>query len=159
MQVPALNATIIMSLALLLGGVYGIVAGKQRLRILILSVYVGIVLSEQLTSALAPSVQFLSREQVGWTLLGIPIVIFGFFGVMHAKNHSKGVFIANVIVGLLTVALIMSSVMHQMPPSQLEWLNRESFIALNLHQFHPWLVGLLPLVALLLGFMKNEKGH
>jgi hypothetical protein len=149
----------LMSAGLILGAVYGIVAGKQRLRILILSVYVGIVLSQQVVDPLLPYARGLGRDQLGWVLLGIPILIFGFFGVTHSKNHAKGALIANVIVGLLTAALIISTVVSILPPSEQAILNRESFLVINLGQAHIWLLGLLPLVALLLGFMKSEKSH
>jgi hypothetical protein len=87
------------------------------------------------------------------------VLIFGFFGVMHAKNHAKGTLVANVIVGMMAAALIASSVLRLLPTSQLEWVNRESFLALYLGQAHFWLLGLLPVVALVLGFMKSEKSH
>lgn len=159
MQLPVLNITMIMSAGLLLGAAYGVVAGKQRLRILILSIYVGTVISAQLVEPLAPFTRFLSREQLSWGLFGFPILVFGFFGVMHAKNHSKGAFIANIIVGVLTAALIMTTIMNLLPVSVQAQLHRDSFLALNLDQIHPWLLGLLPLIALVLGFMKSEKGH
>ncbi|HEY6736154.1 MAG TPA: hypothetical protein VI322_00395 [Candidatus Saccharimonadia bacterium] len=157
MVLPALNITMLIGAGLALGAVYGIVAGKQRLRILILSVYVGIVLSQQVVDPLVPYAHGLSRDQLSWVLLGVPILIFGFFGVMHAKGHNKGALIANVIVGLLTAALIISTIVSVLPPSEQANLNRDSFLAINLGQAHLWLLGLLPVVALLLGFMRSEK--
>jgi hypothetical protein len=38
-------------------------------------------------------------------------------------------------------------------------VHSDSFLATNLSQFHLWILGLLPVVALLLGFMKGEKKH
>jgi hypothetical protein len=159
MQLPVLNSTIILSAALITGGLYGLIAGKQRLRLLILSIYVGIVISGQLTDAIKPYATMLTREQLSWVLLGLPILIFGFFGVVHAKNHAKGATIANIVVGLLTAALITSSVLAALPMSTQSYLKNDSFIAIHLLQFHPWLLGLLPVVALLLGFIKSEKPH
>jgi len=38
-------------------------------------------------------------------------------------------------------------------------IDNESFLAMILQQYHLWILGLLPVVALLLGFMKkSEKG-
>jgi hypothetical protein len=159
MQLPELNANIIIIAGLGLGAVYGVLAGKQRLRLLILSVYVGIVLAGQLTDALAPSLRMVTLEQVSWGLFAAPIAIFGFFGVVHAKHHAKGALIANLIVGLLTAALIISSVLELLPTSTVAAINNDSFLALHLQQFHPWFLGLLPVVALLLGFIKGEKSH
>jgi hypothetical protein len=157
MSLPALNANIVIIAIILALGVYGLIAGKQRLRILILSVYVGIVIAEQLSTLAAPTLHMLGPDQISWLLLGLPIVIFGFVGVMHAKHHAKGAAIANIIVGLLTGALIVSSALHLLPTSEMAAIDNDSFIATNLQQFHLWILGGLPLVALLLGFMKGEK--
>jgi uncharacterized membrane protein required for colicin V production len=154
---PALNANTIIIIILVAMGLYGLVAGKQRLRILILSIYVGVVLADQLSGVVAPYLKMLGPDQVDWLLLGLPIVTFGFFGVMHKKNHAKGHAIANIIVGLLTGALIVSSALHLLPTSQMSAIDSDSFLAMNLQQFHLWILGLLPVVALLLGFMKGEK--
>lgn len=159
MQVPALNVTMLVSAGLILGAVYGIVAGKQRLRLLILSIYVGIVLSQQLVDPLSPYIGGLSRDQLGWVLLGVPVLVFGFFGMTHSKNHDRGALIGNVIVGLLTAALIISTVVALLPPSEQANLSRDSFLVINLGQAHVWLLGLLPVVALLMGFMKSDKAH
>ena len=157
-SLPALNPNIIVILILLASAVYGLVGGKQRLRILILSVYVGIVLAEQMSTAVAPYLKMLGPDQVSWLLLGLPIIIFGFLGVMGQKHQSKGAAIANIIVGFLTGALVVSSALHLLPVSQMAAIDSESYLAMILQQYHLWFLGLLPLVALVLGFMKGEKG-
>jgi uncharacterized membrane protein len=102
----------------------------------------------------------LNHTQVSWGLFGLPILIFGIVGIAHSKHHDRGVFIANLLVGLFTGALIVSSALRLLPTSQMAAIDNDSFIATNLQQFHYWILGLLPLVALLMGFMKNEKkGH
>lgn len=101
----------------------------------------------------------LSPDELTWLLLGLPILIFGFFGVMHGKHHDKGSLIANALVGFCTGALIVSSGMHLLPVSEASAIDSQSFIALNLNQFYLWILGLLPLVALILGFMSGEKKH
>jgi hypothetical protein len=158
MQLPALNVNVIIIAILLAMGLYGLIAGKQRLRILILSIYVGIVIAEQMSAIVAPYLKMLGADQISWLLLGLPIVIFGFIGIVHGKHHNKGSAIANSIVGLLAGALIISSALHLMPISEMAAVDNDSFLATNLQQFHLWILGLLPVVALLLGFMKSEKG-
>jgi hypothetical protein len=159
MHLPELNTNTIIIATLLITAVYGLVAGKQRLRILILSIYVGIVLSEQLSAVVAPTLHMLGPDQVSWLMLGLPIALFGFFGVMHGKSHSKGAAIANIIVGLLTGALILSAGLNLLPTSEMSAIDSGSFLAMNLQQYHLWILGLLPVVVLLLGFMKSEKHH
>lgn len=158
MHLPVINVNIIVIGILVISGLFGLLAGKQRLRILILSVYVGIVLAEQMTGVVAPFFHNLGQDQVTWILLGTPIVIFGLFGVSHGK-HEKGHAIANIIVGILTGALIVSSALKLLPTSEMANLDNQSFVALNLEQLHLWILGLLPIVALILGFMKGEKHH
>jgi hypothetical protein len=157
MQLPALDTNIIISVILLALGVYGIIAGKQRLRILILSVYVGIVLAGQMASVVRPYLTMLGEDQVTWLLLGAPIVVFGFIGIVHKKHHSKGSFIANLLVGLMTGALIISSALHLLPTSQMAAITNDSVVALFLEQNHLWFLGLLPIIALIMGFMSGEK--
>lgn len=157
---PALNVNIVIIAVMLTVMMYGLLAGKQRLRILILSVYVGIVLAEQLAGIVAPRVPMLGADQVSWLLLGLPILIFGLVGTAHRKSHAKGAFIANLIVGLLTGALIVSSALRLLPTSQMAAIDNDSFLATNLQQFHIWFLGLLPVAALLMGFMKGDhKAH
>lgn len=156
MQLPALDTNIIISVILLALGVYGVIAGKQRLRILILSVYVGIVLAGQMTSVVRPYLSMLGEDQVTWLLLGAPIVVFGFIGV-HKKHHGKGAFIANLLVGLVTGALIISSALRLIPTSQMTAITNDSVVGLFLEQNHLWFLGLLPVIALIMGFMSGEK--
>lgn len=157
MQLPTFNINILIFAILIGASLYGLMAGKQRLRILILSVYVGIVLAEQLASLVAPKLPMLNAAQISWILFGLPIVIFGIVGITHSKHHDKGAFIANLLVGLLTGALIISSALRLLPVSQMASIDNDSFLATNLQQFHIWILGLLPVVALLMGFMKGEK--
>jgi hypothetical protein len=159
MTLPAINTNIIIIAILAVSGLYGLVGGKQRLRLLILSVYVGIVLAEQFSSLVAPTLHMLGPDQISLLLLGLPILLFGFFGVSHMKGHSKGAAIANIIVGILTGALIIASAVHLFPTSEMTAVDSSSFLAMNLQQFHLWILGLLPAVALLFGFMKGEKHH
>jgi hypothetical protein len=158
-ELPALNNTIIISGILISAGIYGLIAGKQRLRLFILSIYVGIVLADQFASSVAPSLHMLGHDQIAWLLLGVPIVIFGFFGVVHGKSHDKGAAIGNIIVGLLAGCLIVSSALPALPTSEMSAIDNSSFLALNLQQYHLFFLGGLPLIALLMGLMKGEKSH
>jgi hypothetical protein len=158
MQIPVFNTNAIIIAVLIGMGLYGVLVGKQRLRILILSIYVGVVISEQMARIVAPTLHMLNQDQVSFLLLGLPIVIFGFVGG-GGKKHSKGAFIANIIVGLMAGALIVSSALHLLPTSEMAAIDSDSFIATNLQQFHLYILGLLPVVALLFGFMKGDKKH
>lgn len=157
MQFPALNSNTIIIAILLVMMVYGVIIGKQRLRILILSVYVGIVLAEQLGPLLAHNLSMLNPVQMSGLLLGLPIVVFGLAGIAHKKNHDKGALVANLLVGLFTGAFIISSALRLLPTSDVAVINDQSYLAMLLQQYHLWILGLLPVVALVLGLMKG--GH
>jgi len=156
---PALDSSIIAIAVILASGVYGVVAGKQRLRIFILSIYVGIVMAGAFDATAAPYLKMLGPDQISLVLLSVPILIFGFFGVMHAKHHAKGAVIANVIVGLLAGCLIASAALHLFPTSEMTAVDNGSFIAMMLQQYYLFFLGGLPVIALALGFMKSEKGR
>ena len=94
MQLPSFNINLLIFAILIGMAFYGLMAGKQRLRILILSVYVGIVLAQQLTSQVAPQLPQLSSGQISWLLFGLPILIFGVVGIAHSRDHDKGAFIS-----------------------------------------------------------------
>jgi zinc transporter ZupT len=158
MHLPSINVNIIVIASLLIAALYGMLAGKQRLRVLILSVYVGVVLAEQLLDVVAPYAHGFGKDEISWMLLLLPVVIFGFFGVSHGK-HERGHAVANIIVGFLAGALIISSGLRLLPTSEMSNIDSQSFIAMELQQLHLWILGLLPIVALILGFMKGEKHH
>jgi hypothetical protein len=156
--IPALDTNVIVIAILVAMGLYGLIAGKQRTRILILSVYVGVVFAEQLADAVSPMLRMLSEGQVSWLLLGLPIVVFGVLGGRFHKGE-KGLPVTNIIVGILTGALIVSSALYLLPPSETKSINDSSFIAMILHRYHLWLLGLLPVVAIILGLIKKRENH
>jgi NhaP-type Na+/H+ or K+/H+ antiporter len=160
MQVPAISPDIIIIVILILAGIYGLMGGKHRLRLLILSTYVGIVLAQQFASVVHPYATMLSADQVSWLLLGLPIILFG-FSRHHKGAHTehKGSSIANLLVGVLTGGLIIASALRVLAPSGLETVRDSSFIAYEIHLYDLWLLGLLPLVAVLLGLIKPKDKH
>lgn len=156
--IPALDTNVIVIAILVAMGLYGLIAGKQRVRILILSIYVGVVFSEQLTDAVKPVLGMFSEGQVGWLLLGVPIVVFGVLGGRFHKGE-KGLPVTNIIVGILAGALIISSAIYMLPPSEAKSINDSSFVAMILHRYHLWLLGLLPVLAIILGLIKKRENH
>lgn len=159
MQIPAFSPNLLIITILIVATVYALVAGKQRVRLLILSVYVGIVLAEQFSQVVKPYVGFLSLGQTSLVLLGLPILIFGLAPQKsHQRAHSKGSSIANMLVGLLTGGLIVASALRLLPTSEMAAVDNDSFVAMILQQYQLWLLGGLPLVALLFGMFKSKGG-
>lgn len=157
MQIPAFSPNLLIIAILVVATVYALLAGKQRVRLLILSVYVGIVLAEQFTEAVKPYVGFLSLSQTSMLLLGLPVLIFGLAPQKsHKSAPDKGSSIANMLVGLMTGGLIVASALRLMPTSEMSAVDNDSFVAMILQQYQLWLLGGLPLVALLLGMFKGK---
>jgi ethanolamine transporter EutH len=159
MSIPAINSTLIVLATLAIVTFYGAIAGSSRLRSLILSVYVGIVLSNQLTAVVAPFAQGLGSDQVTMILFVLPILLFGFsLGKQH--GHDRGALVFRLLLGLLTGGLIVSAGINVLPPSQAQDVINSSFVAMNLNQFHLWLVALLP-IFVLVGplFRKKSRSH
>ena len=160
MQLAAFSPNLVIIAVLLGGAVYGLFGGKHRLRLLILSIYVGIVLADQMTGVVHPFVSSLNADQVTWLLLGLPIILFGFARSHHGRGHEdKGSMIANLLVGLGAGALILSSALHLMATSSLRDMDEASFLAVLLNQYHLWLLGLLPVAAFVLGLFKGKEKH
>jgi hydrogenase-4 membrane subunit HyfE len=156
MHLPALSTNIAIIVAIAAAGGYGLLAGRHRLRGLILSIYVGIVLASQLTLAVSPYVKPLNSWQTAWLLLVLPILLFGF--VRPQRQHSgKGPAVLNVIVGLLAGALIASSALALLPVKERIAAEGDSYLAILLRMYHLWLVGLLPVIAIAVGFIKDGK--
>jgi uncharacterized membrane protein required for colicin V production len=62
MSLPAINTNIIVIGIIVATGLYGLIGGKQRLRLLILSVYVGIVLAQQFATIVTPMLHMLGPD-------------------------------------------------------------------------------------------------
>lgn len=160
MQIPAFSPNLLIIAILIVAMFYALMTGKQRLRLLILSVYVGIVLAEQFSQVVKPYIGFLSLGQTSLMLLGLPILIFGLAPQKgHKTAHSKGSSIANMLVGLLTGGLIVASALRLLPTSEMAAVDNDSFVAMILQQYELWLLGGLPLVALVMGMLKSKDSR
>jgi hypothetical protein len=161
MQLPTLNVNIIIIAVLLSVSFYGLLAGKQRLRILILSVYVGIVLAEQLGSHVARLPQNAQPHpgQLGPVWAAHP----------HLRLCRRCPLQAPRPRG--RPSPISSSASSPAPSSfrapctscpPAKWPPSTTIPSWPLTSSNStyWILGLLPVVALLMGFMRNEKkGH
>jgi zinc transporter ZupT len=157
MHLPLLSPNLVI-IAVMIGGlIYGLVGGKHRLKILILSIYVGIVLATQLAALVVQAI----HQPVDIVTLGLfilPIILFGFSGGHGgSRKEHNGTLLANLVVGLAAGALIAASALRLLPPSEASGLSDGSLVASLLMQYQLYLVGLLPVVALIFGLMKGKE--
>jgi len=150
MHLPGFSVNIVITVALVAGAIMGMLGGRGRLRPVILSVYVGIVLATTFPTIVQPHITTLNLLQTAWLLLTLPVLLFGIFGAI--PNIGKGSLIFNMIFGLLTGALLLSVAFSLMPTRDQSALAGDSIMAYELQIARPWLVGFMPLAALLVGF-------
>lgn len=159
MNIPSLDSTIITITILAVVSLYGAMAGVGRLRTLILSIYVGIVLAGQLTAIAAPYLQIIGNDNVPLLLYALPIILFG-FSLGKQRGHDRGSTVAALLLGLLTGCLVVSAGLYVIPPSVAQNITDSSFIAMNLSEYHLYLVAGLPLAALIGPlFKKKSRSH
>lgn len=152
---PSLNPNTLIIIVVALVVVYGVALGQSRLRMLVLSTFVGIVLARQLTPEIMKFVPSVPELQIRIALLAIPILIFGLISGGH-KSHNKGNFLLNVIAGLVAGALIVSAVLYVLPPRDLANATTDSLFASEIINFRLAILALAP-ASLLLGMAIKSK--
>ena len=158
MHLPAINTDTVIAAILVAGAVYGLLGGMVRTRSLILSIYVGIVLAETLSSIVAPMVKGLSLDQVNLILLGLPVLLFAL--PRHRAHAQKGNMLVNLIIGLLGGAFLVVAGLHVLPPSTVTQIsNGSSFATILGSNVYIWFVVLMPLAALLPHFLQSRHGR
>ena len=153
MHFPALSPNLLIIAVMVGGMLYGAMAGKHRLRTLILSIYVGIVLATQFPAIIAHTIHQ-PLDLITLVLFFLPIILFGLGSGGHEHG---GELVPNLIVGLATGGLIAASALSVLPPSEAKSLTDDSLVASLLLQYQLWLLALLPIAALFFGFMKAKE--
>jgi membrane glycosyltransferase len=159
MHLPALNPDTIIAAILAAGALYGALGGMVRVRNLILSIYVGIVLAETLGALVAPMVKSLGTDQIQLILLGIPVILFA---LPHHRAHvQKGSMLVNLVTGLLSGAFLVVAALHVLPPSTVTQASSGSLFITSLSNLYIWFVIGMPLAALLPHALhgRGRRGH
>lgn len=154
MSLPSISSDLIIIATIVAAGLYGVLGGAGRLRNFILSTYAGIVLAETFTAVLQPMSHGLSTYDLSLMLLGAPIIVFILF---HRGTHAKGSGFVNLILGLAAGALVVAAAIHVMPPSDASQLASNSFIATEIQIGALWIIGFMPLAAVLPQLLEHTK--
>jgi hypothetical protein len=162
--IPALSSDIIILACFALVAAYGMIAGQGSLIREAISVYVGLVLANNFGKPLHDYIQQGSSYEVNETvvrlvLLAIPIIVLQ-FAHPHMKSRHKPSMIITLILAVLTAMLLISSVMDQLSPIDLNRLTDESNLAAQIYNLRLGWLGLVPIViAAAAIFRPKEKHH
>jgi hypothetical protein len=157
MHLPAINTDTIIAAILAAGAIYGLFGGMVRVRSLILSIYVGIVLSETLSAMVLPMVKALNLEEVNLILLGLPVILFAL--PRHRAHAQKGNMLINIITGGLGAAFLVVAALHVMPPSTVTQISSGSLFVSIFSSVYIWFVIGMPFAALLPHFLQAHHGR
>lgn len=154
MHLPALNQDTIFAALLAATTLYGLVGGSNRVRSLIVSIYVGIVMAETLQSTVAPLTHGIDPNQLELILLGLPVLLFTL--PWHNSHAETGSTLLNLLAGLAAGAFLITAGLHVIAPSLSTQVASNSLIATQLGGSYLWFVLAMPLVALAPHFMKSK---
>jgi hypothetical protein len=154
MHLPAFNPDTIIAIVLVAAALYGFIGGTIRVRSLILSVYVGIVLATTAAATVAPYLKSWGTLGIDLALLGLPVILFAL--PPHRSHGHKGNSIINILTGLAAGAFLVVAALHVMPPSVETQTATNSLFASNLDGLYIWFVIFMPLVALLPHIMEHR---
>lgn len=154
MHLPALNPDTIIAVVLAAAALYGFVGGTIRVRSLILSIYVGIVVAQTAATMVAPYLKSWGNLGIDLALLGLPVVLFAL--PPHRSHGHKGNSIVNILTGLAAGAFLVVAALHVIPPSVATQTDNNSLFASNLQGLYIWFVLLMPLVALVPHVMEHR---
>ncbi len=149
-----LNPNTLIIIVVILIAAYGVALGQGRLRMLVLSTFVGIVLASQLSAEVMKLIPGVAELHIRIALLVLPILIFGLLPGGQ-KSHNKGNFVLNIIAGVVAGALIVSAVLYVLPPNDLANATSDSLFASGLVNFRLAILALAPL-SLVVGFLARD---
>jgi hypothetical protein len=140
--------------------VLGVVLGHGRLRNTALSCYVGLVLASELATTLHGYLGSLSMGTVRLILLGLPILLLAFGRRKLPHGPRQGVLLV-VVLAVATVGLVTSSILMQLDDGARQTVLGGSTITMLAYNFRFLWLGLVPVLVMLEGFVKQgeDKHH
>lgn len=157
------DVTIVAVLALMI--VYGLVLGRNKVKTLALSIYVGLVVATELGAGFyqllgSHHLDFgsrLSPSNARLTLFILPLLILELGRREHnGRGSGKGGMIMTIILCTLAAALAVSSGLTLLEPSSLKHILASSSLASIIFKFRLWWIGLVPLAVVGENFIRNK---
>lgn len=141
---------------------YGLILGRNKIKTLAMSTYVGIVIASELggrTADLLASKHLsgLSNNVVQIVLFVAPLLILEFGRREHHGRGSKhGGMTMTLVLAVLTAALIISSGLHLLDSETRTTILRQSSLATAISGLRGWWIALVPLAVVGENFIPNR---
>ncbi|HSX48499.1 MAG TPA: hypothetical protein VLF41_03305 [Candidatus Nanoarchaeia archaeon] len=141
---------------------YGLLLGRNKIKTLAMSTYVGIVIATELGGRLADllaskHISGLSNNIVLIILFVAPLLILEFGRREHHGRGSKhGGMIMTLVLAVLTAALIISSGLHLLDPETRKTILQQSALATAVSGLRGWWIALVPLAVVGENFIPNR---
>jgi uncharacterized membrane protein len=141
--------------------VVGLFLGLEKIRIMALSIYVGLVLAGSLgdvayDQTISHGLNF-TPGKVKLVLFTLPILLLSLASTK--ARHKKGSPILITVLSLLVGALIVSSVLFLMDGDMAAKILGDSTIATLLYKFRLVWLGAVPVIAVIASFTGGSKKH
>lgn len=163
LPVPQVNLTPDLTIVAIIGAVtaYGLLLGRNKVKTLALSVYVGIVLGSQL----APGIQHLVTSKVpasgGWLpliLFVLPLLLLELGRREHfGRGSRKGGMGMTLVLCVLVAALTISAGIEFISEAQRADILRTSSLAAGIYGLRLWWIGLVPLAVIGENFIRTKE--
>ena len=166
-QLNSINYTPDIVILIILGTLiaYGILLGRNKVKTLAMSVYVGIVVAGQLGARLAEVLNqqhasggHLSTNSVQLTLFVLPLIILELGRrEHHGRGGHRGGLTMTLVLVLLTAALIVSSGLNLLDANTLHHVLVNSALANAVYHLRLWWIGLVPVAVIGENFIRPRE--
>ncbi len=143
--------------------IYGLLLGQNKVKTLALSVYVGIVLSEELGPAVHGVIGNYQLAGVHFTLgvtrmvlFILPLILLEVGRRNHGRGGQRGMWMT-LILCVLTSALIVASGLNLLEPDTLKKVLDNSTLAKSIYELRLWWLAAVPLAVIGESLIKPKK--
>jgi L-cystine uptake protein TcyP (sodium:dicarboxylate symporter family) len=172
MELPNISWTPDVIILVVLGVViaYGLLLGRNKVKTLALSVYVGIVIASELGIRLHQLMVshgwdmdgFINQNVVLISMLVLPLLLLEVGRREHhgrGGGHAGGGMLMTIILCILTAALAVSSGLQLLDPDTLKYVTDSSWLATAVHNLRLWWLGAAPLAVIAENFIKPKERY
>lgn len=163
MELPQYNFTpdIVIIVVIFVLIIYGLLLGREKIKTLALSVYVGMVAGEELAGPLVDLAvkrsMDLTEDVIKLSLFALPLVILEIGRRQHAKSSRKGGVIMTLVLCVLVAALAVSAGMALLSEDSRLKITSDSAIATAIYSLRLWWIAAVPLAVVAENFIRPRE--